>query len=241
MALNIGVFALQVWHAAVYGQAESSAPAGTLGSLASMPPNTLHAFGANDAELTMTAGHVETLLASVFLHGSLLHLAFNMVALRQVGPVLERGVSATRTMPLWVVSGIVASLSSAMVGWFLDAGRLSVGASGAICGLIGAALVTGYRIEGPQSPIMRTMARWLLSVVLFGLVTRGISRLSGGRGGVDNAAHIGGAISGAVIAMLWRRGQAPNAILRVATPIAFAAILLATAVAVFIRETPILR
>lgn len=236
IALNIAVFAFQVWHAVYYGRAEPGAPVGGVGSLASMPSNTLHVFGANDAELTMTAGHVETLLASVFLHGSLLHLAFNMVALRQVGPFLERTVTATRMMPLYLISGILASLSSAMVGWFLDAGRLSVGASGAICGLLGAALVTGYRIEGPSSPVMRIMARWLLSVVIFGLVTRGISKLSGGRGGVDNAAHIGGAISGAVIAMLWRRGKTPTAALRWGTLIAFILTLGATATAVVVRE-----
>lgn len=236
IATNVVVFVLQAWHAATFGRPYPGAPGGALGSLAAMPPNTLHVFGANDAELTMAAGHVETLLASVFLHGSLLHLAFNMIALRQVGPVIERTVSATRMIPLYVVSGVLASLSSAMVGWFIDAGRLSVGASGAICGLLGAALVTGYRVEGPSSPLMRAMARWLLSVVLFGLVTRGISRISGGQGGVDNAAHIGGAIAGAVIAMLWRRGKTPGPIARTATLVGFVALLLGTVVTVAVRE-----
>lgn len=233
IGLNVAIFTLQVWHAAYHGHPDPNGPAGGIGSLATMPSYTLHVFGANDAELTMNSGHVEALLASVFLHGSLLHLAFNMFALRQIGQFMERTVTATRMMSLYVVSGVVASLSSAFVGWFLDAGRLSVGASGAICGLIGAALVTGYRIEGPSSPVMRTMARWLLSVVIFGLVTRGLTR---GRGGVDNAAHIGGAISGAVIAMLWRRGREPSPMVKLLTLASFVGLLGGTAVAVVIRD-----
>ncbi len=234
IALNVAVFALQVWHAASH---PALGRPGSLASLGGMPQATLHAFGANDSTRTVGDGRIETLVSSMFLHGDLLHIVFNMVALRQVGAYIERSVSATRMMPLYLISGIGASLASALVGWFLGSERLSVGASGAICGLVGAALVTGYRIEGPSSPVMRVMARWLLSIVLFGVVVRAINGLVGGGGGIDNAAHIGGAISGAVIAMLWRRGKTPTAALRWGTLIAFVLTLGATATAVVVRET----
>jgi rhomboid protease GluP len=81
---------------------------------------------------------------------------------------------------------------------------LSVGASGAICGLIGAALVIGYRVEGPKSALMRAMARWLITLFALGLVVSFFAR----RGGFDNAAHFAGSIAGASVAAAWRRGVA---------------------------------
>lgn len=233
IALNVAIFALQVWHAAHHPDPDRP---GSLASLGGMPEGTLLAFGANDSTRTVGDGRLETLVSSMFLHGDILHLVFNMVALRQVGVFLERAVTPTRMMPLYVLSGVVASLSSALVGWFMNAERLSVGASGAICGLVGAALVTGYRIEGPSSPVMRIMARWLLSIVIFGLVVRAVKGLSGSGGGVDNAAHLGGAISGAVVAMLWKRGRSPAAWVRTASTVGFVALLAATATAVVVRE-----
>ncbi len=192
--MNVVVFAAQVWH-------------GGLGSLTNMPGDTLLAFGGNYAGATVYEGRYETLLTSCFVHGSLLHIAFNMVALRQIGPFVERAVGVGRMAPLYVASGIVGSAGSTFFGWLSGGQRLGVGASGAICGLIGAALVIGYRLEGPKSPIMRMMGGWLLTILGLGLVVSFLIRLGGASGGFDNAAHAGGAISGAAIAVMWRRGR----------------------------------
>lgn len=206
IAVNVLVFVGQALHA------------GTLQSLMNMPQATLLAFGANDANLTLYDGRWQALLASCFVHGSLLHIAFNVVALRQIGPFVERVASPARMLPLYLASGIAGSAASAFFGWLSTGQRLSVGASGAICGLIGAALVLGYRIEGKESPIMRAMGRWLLVLLGMGLAVTFIVRLQGGAGGFDNAAHAGGALGGVAVALTWRRGSvytagARNAIL----------------------------
>lgn len=178
-----------------------------LQSMLAMPGATLLAFGANDANLTLYDGRWQALLASCFLHGSLLHIAFNIVALRQIGPFVERVASPARMLPLYLGAGIAGSAASAFFGWLSTGQRVSVGASGAICGLIGAALVLGYRIEGRDSPIMRAMGRWLLIILGMGLTVSFIVKLQGAGGGFDNAAHGGGAVAGAVIAMTWQRGR----------------------------------
>lgn len=165
-----------------------------------VPNEVALAFGANYATATLYEGRVETLITSCFVHFSLLHVGFNLYALRQVGPFLERAVGTGRFAIVYLGAGIVGSMSSTLVGWVSGEQRLGAGASGAICGLIGAAMVVGYRTQGWQSPLMRGMARWLGTVVMIGFVAA-----------FDNAAHIGGAIGGALIAVMWRRGaEAPG-------------------------------
>src|SRR5262249_41625383 len=97
--------------------------------------------------------------------------------------------------PLYLISGFVGAFLSTFVHLMRGSDGVGVGASGAICGLIAAALVIGYRVEGKDSPMLKAMARWLATIVVIGLVL-----------GIDGVAHAGGAIAGGVIAFLWRRG-----------------------------------
>ncbi len=158
-------------------------------------------LGGNDATFTIADTRLETLVTSCFLHGSIVHLGLNMVVLVQVGPFLERAVGVGRFLPLYLGAGLVASAMSAIAGRFFGA-ALSIGASGAICGLIGAVLVLGVRTQGWRGPLARHMAGWLAGLVVLGLA----KNVQGGMVQVDNAAHIGGAVGGALIASLWRRG-----------------------------------
>jgi rhomboid protease GluP len=105
--------------------------------------------------------------------------------------------------PLYLISGIAGSVGSTFFGWLSQGQRLSVGASGAICGLIGAAFIIGYRLEGLKSPLTRAMALWLLTLFSLGLVMTLI-----GRRGFDNAAHVAGGVAGVSVALAWRRGFA---------------------------------
>ncbi len=193
IAANIAVFAGQTFFAG-------------LGGLAGMPTWVLLAFGANNVNATVYEHRYDTLVTSCFVHGSLLHIGFNMVALRQIGPFVERAVGAARMAPLYLLAGIAGSTGSAFFGWLSGGQPISVGASGAICGLIGATLVIGYRIEGRDSPIMRAMAKWLATLFALGLIVSYLVHLGGGSGGFDNAAHAAGAVGGASIAVAWRRG-----------------------------------
>jgi len=159
------------------------------------------AMGASYSLATIGEGRYETLVTACFLHAGVLHLAFNMIALWQAGPLVERAVGSARMAPMYLVAGVCGNLISVLYGWFGGGGGMTVGASGAISGVIAAALVVGWRTGGWRSPLTQAMAKWLGFVVLFGVLTN----LSGGN--IDNAAHVGGALAGAGIAALWKRGQ----------------------------------
>lgn len=154
------------------------------------------ATGGNYWLATIREGRFETLVSSCFVHAGLLHLGFNMAALRQVGPFVERAVGSARMLPAYLISGFVGSFVSTFVHVMRGHDSVGVGASGAVCGLIGMALVIGWRVQGKNSPILRAMASWLVTIFVLGALVSGI----------DNSAHAGGAIGGAVIALLWRRG-----------------------------------
>ena len=192
IAVNLAVFAAQV-------------ALGGMRSLVGMPSWVLLAFGGNEVGATLYEHRYETLLTSCFVHGSLLHIAFNMVALWQIGPFVERSAGIARMAPLYILSALGASTGSTFFGWLSQEQRLSVGASGAVCGLIGAALVIGYRVEGPRSPVMRAMAGWLGMLLALGIATSFFLTVKSPS--FDNAAHAGGALAGASVAITWKRGE----------------------------------
>lgn len=198
----------------------------TKSAVFAMPEGTMKLFGANMALFTVGDQRFETLLTSCFLHFSLLHLGFNMVALRQVGPFVERSVGPARFLPLYVVSGVLGSVTSALFGWKFNAGQISAGASGAICGVIGAAMVLGVRTQGLRGPLAMGMARWLAGIVVLGMLAR-----------FDNAAHIGGALAGAGIAALWQRGRTYTRTAEIVIVGAMALVTAGSFVQVYLRDT----
>ena len=142
-------------------------------------------FGANFKPL-VSEGEIWRLFTSVFLHGGFLHLFMNMVALFFAGLFLEPLLGKWRLLLLYVVTGIVASIASFM--WY-DA-TISVGASGAIFGLY------GYFIA---AIIYKSFPYKIHTAFLYSLLAYiGINLVMGliGSGGIDNAAHIGGLLSG---------------------------------------------
>jgi rhomboid protease GluP len=194
VAVNVGVFAAQVYLA------------GGWGYLRGMPDSVLRWLGANASLWTISDTRLETLVTSCFLHSSILHLFINMLVLWQVGPLLERADPMARFFPLYLASGIVAGASSAIMGRFF-APTVSFGASGALCGIVAAAIVVGVRTEGWRGELAIGMGRWLALFVLVGLVRVALDRsLFPGIAQIDNAAHIGGALGGAVVATTWQRG-----------------------------------
>jgi rhomboid protease GluP len=227
IATNIGVFVAQVFLAG----SPRFALGGSAGHDANVWSAVLRWLGANHSTFTIADNRLETLVTSCFLHGSALHLAFNMVVLYQVGPFLERAAGRGRFLPLYLGAGIAASAVSAIAGRFFGA-TLSVGASGNICGLIGAVLVLGARTQGWKGPLARQMATWLAILFLLGFARN----MQGGLVQIDNAAHLGGTIGGVVIAATWQRGyeygqRAQNVI--VAACIALVAV---SGVTVYVRD-----
>jgi rhomboid protease GluP len=180
------------------------------GAVAETPDRVMLLMGANYSPATLAEHRYETLLTSCFLHFSILHVTFNMYALRQIGPPIERSIGSARMAPMVLVSGIGGSAVSTAIGLFLGDERLGAGASGAICGVIGAALVLGLRADGRKSPLAWAMGRWLLML----LALQFIAQLAHLPTMFDNAAHFGGAAVGALFAATWRRGPPHGVVVR---------------------------
>jgi membrane associated rhomboid family serine protease len=127
------------------------------------------------------------LLSAAFLHGSFLHIAFNMYVLFALGPTLERILGHYRYLILYVLSAIGGSVASYVIS---DMNTVSVGASGAIFGLMGALVVAGRKLRYDITQVL----------VLIG-INIAIGFLPGT--GVDWRAHLGGLITGAVVAAIF--------------------------------------
>src|SRR5215813_2341378 len=109
-------------------------------------------------------------VTSIFGHHDLLHLALNLWSLVAVGDLVERIFDKKKMMLIYLVAG-VASMAISYVWYVYAIGRpsfVSAGASGAVCGLIGAAWV-GAKKMGPQgAEIARSMAKWSALMVVWG-------------------------------------------------------------------------
>jgi rhomboid protease GluP len=227
LAANAGVFAAQV---SLAGHLRFA-----LGGADQRDRNIWSAIlrwlGGNDSTFTIPDTRLETLVTSCFLHGSILHLGFNLLVLWQVGPFLERAIGRARFLPLYLGAGIMGSAFSAIAGR-LYGGSLSIGASGAICGLIGAMLVLGARTQGWRGPLARQMAGWLGFLFVLGLA----KNLQGGMVQVDNAAHVGGALGGVIIAATWRRGVTYTEKMQQVIVGICVAVVIATGLTVYVRN-----
>ena len=133
------------------------------------------------------AGKVYLLLTSTFLHASILHLGFNMYALYVIGNQVETFIGKTKFLIIYLVSGITASMLSAL----LTQGY-SLGASGAIFGLMGCLLYFGYHYRLYLGSVLLSQ---IVPVILLNLF------LGFSFSGIDNAAHIGGLIGGLFISI----------------------------------------
>ena len=126
------------------------------------------------------------LATSMFLHGGLLHLGLNMVFLWMLGPQLEYLLGHVRFAVLYAAAGLGGSIASF---WFSTPNTLSVGASGAIFGLLGAYVVVGRKLG---ADIRQIVGLIVINVVL-GFVLSGI----------DWRAHLGGLVTGALVAAVF--------------------------------------
>jgi rhomboid protease GluP len=169
-------------------------------SLMHLPIREQLAFGGSYSLATIGENRWETLVTACFLHDGVLHLGFNMLMLWQAGPIVEKNVGSARMAPMYLLAGIVGNLLSIVVTtWWDHSAHVTVGASGAISGVLAAAMVLGWRVQGWRGPLTQAMVRWLVFLVVFGI----LAKYSGSR--IDNFAHMGGALAGGVIAAMWRR------------------------------------
>ena len=133
-------------------------------------------------------GQYYRLLTGTFLHTGIMHLAFNCYALYVLGSQLESYLGKAKYIVIYLVSAIFGSLFSMT----FNGDTASIGASGAIFGLMGALLYFGYHYRVYLGNVIKSQILPLVIVnLLIGFLTTG----------VDNAAHIGGLVGGAMITM----------------------------------------
>jgi rhomboid protease GluP len=135
------------------------------------------------------------LITAMFLHGGLIHIGFNMMALMQLGPALEELYGSARYFFLYIFTGAFGFLVSSFLG------TNSLGASGGLLGLIGAMLAVTTKRGGAY---MRELRSRLISsvVLLFVLGFMGM--------GIDNKAHLAGLASGFVLGKIFADRQPMN-------------------------------
>jgi len=116
----------------------------------------------------VSSGEWWQVITSAFTHIQILHLGLNMMALWFLGPMLERVLGRVWFLTVYVLSALVGS---ATVLWLSDSMGMTLGASGAIFGLIGALLVLTFRTGGDMRPVLM----WLGINVIYTFVATGIS------------------------------------------------------------------
>ena len=134
-------------------------------------------------------GEYWRLLACIFLHGGIVHIACNMYSLYVIGPQVESFYGKLKYLFIYLFSGISGSILSLA---FSSSNVVSVGASGAIFGLLGAVLYFGYHYRVYLGNVLKGQ---IVPIIILNL---GIGFMISG---IDNFAHIGGLIGGVFAAM----------------------------------------
>jgi rhomboid protease GluP len=130
------------------------------------------------------AGRWWTLLTAIYLHGGILHILFNVMWIRQLGPAVEELYGPARLIVIFTVSGVTGFVASNA----LDV-PFTVGASGSIFGLLGAMVAFGRKRGGTFGAlVLRQYGQWALILFIFGFFMAG----------VNNFAHAGGFVGGAL-------------------------------------------
>lgn len=181
-----------------------------------LPPSgeALLRFGASGAWPVFEFGRWWTVLSAGWLHGDLIHIAFNLYWVRLLAPATAELYGASRMIVIYTLSTIVGFLVSSTVGWYvyleghmrwlvdlgLGGAPLTVGASASILGLLGATVCYGHRTGAYSTS--RLAWSYALYMIVFGFI---MPR-------VDNWAHIGGFAGGYLAALLLRpeRRESPT-------------------------------
>jgi len=170
--------------------------AGGLRTLWGMSGEASYQLGASHPYGIFTEHQWWRLVMAMFLHGGLIHIGFNMMALMQFGPALEELYGSSRYLFLYVVTGAFGFLVSALTRHF------SLGASGALLGLVGAMLAVTTKRGGSFMRELRS--RLIYSVVILFLIG------FWGGFGIDNSAHLGGFAAGFIFGKIYADREPMN-------------------------------
>ncbi len=165
---------------------------GMRGIMGFLSPSTsgLFLFGASGALPVFQFDRWWTFLTATWLHGSLIHILFNMYAVRMVGPAIIEFYGLSRMVIIYTVAGSAGFILTSALRYFrlsipfFGGADLTIGASASLLGLIGAAMY--YSRRSGSSMIAQQLRPWLIYIVVMGLVIPN----------VDNMAHLGGFLGG---------------------------------------------
>ena len=146
-------------------------------------------YGLSNVRALVKQGEVYRLFTSMFLHADLYHIFFNMYALYVLGPQVEKYYGRFKYSLIYLISGLLGSLFSCV---FMASNVYSLGASGAIFGLLGSIAYFTYYYRATLQGLLRSQ---VVPVILINL---GIGLLVSG---IDIMAHIGGLIGGILVSM----------------------------------------
>lgn len=133
-------------------------------------------------------GRYWTLVSANYLHGGILHIIFNLMALKQIAPSVTGEYGASRMFTIYTLGGVIGYVVSYLAGV-----PFTIGASAAVCALIGSLLYYGKSRGGAYgSSVYREVSGWVISLFIFGLIFPGI----------NNWGHGGGILGGIVVAAL---------------------------------------
>jgi len=159
---------------------------GGMMSLLSPGLKSLYLMGATGT-YPLLQGRWWTLITAIYLHGGILHIFFNMLWVRQIGPTVEEFFGTSRLILIFTFSGVIGFIVSSLFGV-----PFTIGASGSIFGLLGAMVYYGRSRGGAfGSAVYRQIGQWALILFVLGFVMPG----------VNNWAHGGGFAGGYLTAM----------------------------------------
>src|SRR5690606_37822627 len=168
LALNFGVFLATLTLSSKYG-----------GSFLSLDGRVLEVFGWKERFAILAAGQWWRLITAGLLHGGVMHILMNSWAMYDLGAQVEHVFGTARFLAIYILSSIAGFYASLQLNAYP-----SVGASAALCGLIGAMM--GYARRTRQSFVWSFYLRWVIILAVLGFVFDM----------VDNAAHFGGFAAG---------------------------------------------
>jgi len=162
------------------------------GGLSFLSPSgaSLFLFGASGSLPVFVYDRWWTVLTAGWLHGSLIHIGFNLMSLRNVADPVAEFYGANRMVIIYTFSGVTGFITSSVFNQYLGflplihGGRMTVGASASICGLIGSLFYYGRR-AGSRG-VSEQAKQWGIMILIFGFFVAGI----------DNWAHLGGFAGG---------------------------------------------
>ncbi len=181
--LNVGIYIISLF-------LSQRLPGMSINPFIALSPDrfSLIILGGTGTEAINGYGRWWSLIAANYLHGGILHIAFNMIAFRQIAPLMIREFGLYRLMAIYTLGGVIGFLVSYFAGI-----HLTIGASAAVCSLIGALFYYGYSRGGIYGQVLfKQVGGWIISLFVFGFIIPGI----------NNWGHGGGIVAGILLAFV---------------------------------------